>query len=109
MKFIGIIPARYASTRFPGKPLADLAGKPMIQRVYEQVQNVLDAVCVATDDNRIEAAVQAFGGNVIMTSDQHKSGTDRVMKRIVKSEMDTMWLLTYKVTNLLSNRNRSKY
>lgn len=109
MKFIGIIPARYASTRFPGKPLADLAGKPMIQRVYEQVQNVLDSVCVATDDNRIEAAVQAFGGNVIMTSDQHKAVRIVVMKRIVKSEMDTMWLLTYKVTNLLSNRNRSKY
>ena len=51
MKFIGIIPARYASTRFPGKPLADMAGKPMIQRVYEQVQGVLDAVCVATDDS----------------------------------------------------------
>ena len=84
MKFIGIIPARYASTRFPGKPLADLAGKPMIQRVYEQVQNVLDAVCVATDDNRIEAAVQAFGGNVIMTSDQHKSGTDRCYEAYCK-------------------------
>ena len=77
MKFIGIIPARYASTRFPGKPLADMAGKPMIRRVYEQVQNVLDAVCVATDDSRIETAVRAFGGNVVMTSDQHKSGTDR--------------------------------
>ena len=84
MKFIGIIPARYASTRFPGKPLADLAGKPMIQRVYEQVQNVLDAVCVATDDNRIEAVVQAFGGNVIMTSDQHKSGTDRCYEACTK-------------------------
>ena len=84
MKFIGIIPARYASTRFPGKPLADLAGKPMIQRVYEQVQNVLDSVCVATDDNRIEAAVQAFGGNVIMTSDQHKSGTDRCYEACTK-------------------------
>ncbi len=77
MKFIGIIPARYASTRFPGKPLADMAGKPMIQRVYEQVQKVLDAVWVATDDIRIEAAVKAFGGNVVMTSDLHKSGTDR--------------------------------
>ena len=109
MKFIGIIPARYASTRFPGKPLADLAGKPMIQRVYEQVQNVLDSVCVATDDNRIEAAVQAFGGNVIMTSDQHKSGTDRCYEAYCKIGDDTMWLLTYKATNLLSNRNRSKY
>lgn len=77
MKFIGIIPARYASTRFPGKPLADMAGKPMIQRVYEQVKDVLDAVCVATDDTRIENAVKAFGGRVVMTSDQHRSGTDR--------------------------------
>ena len=77
MKFIGIIPARFASTRFPGKPLADMNGKPMIQRVYEQVQNVLDAVCVATDDERIEQAVKAFGGNVVMTSASHRSGTDR--------------------------------
>lgn len=77
MKFIGIIPARYASTRFPGKPLALLGGKPMIQKVYEQVKNAVDAVCVATDDERIEAAVKAFGGNVVMTSNQHRSGTDR--------------------------------
>lgn len=77
MKFIGIIPARYASTRFPGKPLADMKGKPMIQRVYEQVAPVLDHVCVATDDKRIEAAVKAFGGQVVMTSEQHRSGTDR--------------------------------
>ena len=84
MKFIGIIPARYASTRFPGKPLADMAGKPMIRRVYEQVQNVLDAVCVATDDSRIETAVRAFGGNVVMTSDQHKSGTDRCYEAYCK-------------------------
>ena len=73
MKFIGIIPARYASTRFPGKPLADMNGKPMIQRVYEQVKDVLDSVCVATDDIRIENAVKAFGGQVVMTSDQHRS------------------------------------
>ena len=77
MTFIGIIPARYASTRFPGKPLADMKGKPMIQRVYEQVEGVLDAVCVATDDERIAAAVRAFGGQAVMTSDQHRSGTDR--------------------------------
>ncbi len=77
MKFIGIIPARFASTRFPGKPLADMAGKPMIQRVYEQVAGVLDSVCVATDDHRIENAVKQFGGNVVMTSSNHRSGTDR--------------------------------
>lgn len=77
MKFIGIIPARYASTRFPGKPLALLGGKPVIQRVYEQVAGVLDEACVATDDERIESAVKAFGGKVVMTSPHHKSGTDR--------------------------------
>ncbi len=84
MKFIGIIPARYASTRFPGKPLANMNGKPMIQRVYEQVQGVLDAVCVATDDTRIEEAVKAFGGNVVMTSDKHRSGTDRCFEAFQK-------------------------
>lgn len=77
MKFIGIIPARYASTRFPGKPLADMKGKYMIQRVYEQARKVLDHVCVATDDDRIFNAVQSFGGEVVMTSAQHRSGTDR--------------------------------
>jgi 3-deoxy-manno-octulosonate cytidylyltransferase (CMP-KDO synthetase) len=77
MKFLGIIPARYASTRFPGKPLAEIWGKPMIQRVYEQVQHAVDAIYVATDDARIEAAVKAFGGNAVMTSENHHSGTDR--------------------------------
>ena len=77
MKFIGIIPARYASTRFPGKPLADMKGKYMIQRVYEQARKVLDHVCVATDDDRIFNAVQSFGGEVVMASAQHRSGTDR--------------------------------
>ena len=77
MKFIGIIPARYASTRFPGKPLADMKGKYMIQRVYEQARKVLDNVCVATDDDRIFNAVESFGGNVVMTSAEHRSGPDR--------------------------------
>lgn len=77
MKTIGIIPARYASTRFPAKPLAMLGGKPVIQRVYEQVNGLLDYVAVATDDNRIFDAVRNFGGNVVMTSVNHKSGTDR--------------------------------
>lgn len=84
MKFIGIIPARYASTRFPAKPLAMLGGKPVIQRVYEQVNGVLDDACVATDDERIEAAVKAFGGKVVMTSTAHKSGTDRVQEAFEK-------------------------
>lgn len=78
MKFIGIIPARYASTRFPGKPLAMLGGKAVIERVYRQVEGVLDDVVVATDDERIFSAVQQFGGKVMMTSPDHKSGTDRV-------------------------------
>ncbi len=77
MKFVGIIPARYASSRFPGKPLADIGGKPMIQRVYEQVSKILDTVCVATDDERIFKVVQDFGGRVYMTSVNHRSGTDR--------------------------------
>lgn len=76
--FIGIIPARYASTRFPGKPLAILCGKPVIERVYEQAAKVLVNVCVATDDERIYDAVKAFGGNVVMTRADHKSGTDRI-------------------------------
>lgn len=78
MKFIGIIPARYASTRFPGKPLAMLAGKPVIQRVYEQVNSVLGEAYVATDDQRILQAVESFGGKAVMTRSDHKSGTDRI-------------------------------
>lgn len=79
MNIIGIIPARYASTRFPGKPLIDLGGKTMIQRVYEQCKKAesLTDVIVATDDKRIEDHVKSFGGNVVMTSSQHQSGTDR--------------------------------
>lgn len=77
MNFLGIIPTRYASTRFPAKPLALLGGKTVIQRVYEQVAGALDDVYVATDDERIEAAVKAFGGKVVMTSVNHESGTDR--------------------------------
>ena len=78
MKFTAIIPARYASTRFPGKPLAILGGKPVIQRVYEQAVNVLGEACVATDDQRIFDAVKAFGGQAVMTRPDHKSGTDRI-------------------------------
>ncbi len=80
MKFAAIIPARFASTRFPGKPLALIGGRPMIQHVYEQALacEQLSRVVVATDDERIKACVQKFGGEVYMTSDQHPSGTDRV-------------------------------
>ncbi len=77
MKYIGIIPARYASTRFPGKPLALLAGKPLIQHVYRQAEGQIDHLVVATDDIRIQQAVQQFGGNVVLTSPHHRSGTDR--------------------------------
>jgi 3-deoxy-manno-octulosonate cytidylyltransferase (CMP-KDO synthetase) len=76
-EFLGIIPARYASTRFPGKPLAMLGGKPMIQWVYEGASSLFDHLVVATDDKRIYDAVAAFGGLVQMTSSEHKSGTDR--------------------------------
>lgn len=78
MKVIAIIPARYASTRFPGKPLAMLAGKPVIQHVYEQVKKVLPEAWVATDDDRIFNAVKLFGGEAVMTRADHKSGTDRI-------------------------------
>lgn len=84
MKFIGLIPARYASTRFPGKPLALLNGKPVIQHVYEQVAKVLDAVYVATDDERIYNKVLAFGGKAVMTSTEHHSGTDRIEEALEK-------------------------
>lgn len=77
MKFLAIIPSRYASTRFPGKPLALLGGKTVVQRVYERVSKVFTDVCVATDDDRIATAVRDFGGNVVMTSSSHRSGTDR--------------------------------
>ena len=77
-KFICIIPARFSSTRFPGKPLAVLGGKPVIQRVYEQVKKVIEDVFVATDDQRIYDAVEKFGGKVVMTSPNHRSGTDRI-------------------------------
>lgn len=84
MKYIGIIPARYASTRFPGKPLALLGGKPVIQRVYEQVAPLLSATYVATDDDRIYEAVTQFGGQAIMTASTHKSGTDRIEEAMQK-------------------------
>ena len=84
MKFIGIIPARYESTRFPGKPLAMLGGKYVIRRVYEQVADVLQDVCVATDDERIADAVKEFGGNAVMTSRNHKSGTDRIEEAVTR-------------------------
>ena len=84
LRFVAIIPARYASTRFPGKPLVDIGGKTMIQRVYDQVSKELDDVYVATDDQRIFDNVRSFGGKVIMTSDAHRSGTDRCYEAFTK-------------------------
>lgn len=86
MNFIAIIPARYASTRFPGKPLAMLGEKSVIQRVYEQVTKQLPA-CVATDDERIFEHVKSFGGHVVMTRTDHKSGTDRIEEAVEKLQL----------------------
>ena len=86
MNFIGIIPARYESTRFPGKPLALINNKPMIQWVYENVSKALEHVWVATDDDRIFNAVEGFGGNAIKTLSSHQSGTDRCAEAAQKLE-----------------------
>ncbi|MBQ8128305.1 MAG: 3-deoxy-manno-octulosonate cytidylyltransferase [Prevotella sp.] len=88
MKFIGIIPARYASTRFPGKPLAMLGGRTVIQRVYEQVSGALGEAYVATDDERILRAVRQFGGRAVMTRADHRSGTDRIEEAAEQLQTD---------------------
>lgn len=91
MKISAVIPARHGSTRFEGKPLADILGKPMIQYVYERVHQskLIDEVIVATDDQRISEAVKSFGGKAIMTSTTHSTGTDRVAEvaKKLKSEI----------------------
>lgn len=84
MKFVGIIPARYASSRFPGKPLAVLGDKCVIERVYETVASTLDDAFVATDDERIYDKVLSFGGKAVMTRTDHKSGTDRIAEALTK-------------------------
>jgi 3-deoxy-manno-octulosonate cytidylyltransferase (CMP-KDO synthetase) len=89
LQFAGIIPARYASSRFPGKPLVMIGNKPMIQRVYEQARKALETVWVATDDKRIFDAVKDFGGNVVMTSPNHLSGTDRCAEAVTAINRDT--------------------
>lgn len=89
MRSIGIIPARYASTRFPAKPLIDIKGKPMIQRVYERAKmaSSLDHVVVATDNREIFEVVQSFGGEVVMTSENHESGTERCLEAAEKMDI----------------------
>lgn len=82
MKFLGLIPARYGSTRLEGKPLADINGKPMIQWVYEKVKLEMEYVYVATDDMRIKDAVESFGGNAVMTSENHATGTNRCLEAL---------------------------
>jgi 3-deoxy-manno-octulosonate cytidylyltransferase (CMP-KDO synthetase) len=93
MSVVAIIPARYGSTRLPGKPLAEIGGKPMIQHVYESAMKAreLDRVLVATDDRRIEQVVKNFGGEVVMTSKHHASGTDRLAEVARKIHAD--WLV----------------
>ena len=113
MKVVGIIPARYGSTRFPGKPLVNIEGKSMIQRVYEQCQKSkeLSDIIVATDDERISFHVKSFGGEVMMTSKNHESGTDRcgeVMKNleehyeiVVNIQGDEPFINPEQITNLI--------
>ena len=84
MKFLALIPARYASTRFPAKPLAILGRKPIIQHVYERVSSIFEDAYVVTDDTRIEECVKAFGGRCVMTGTHHKSGTDRCFEALEK-------------------------
>jgi 3-deoxy-manno-octulosonate cytidylyltransferase (CMP-KDO synthetase) len=90
MRIVGVIPARYKSTRLEGKPLVDIHGKPMIQRVYEQARKApsLTEVRVATDDERIRKVVEGFGGVAVMTSPEHVSGTDRVAQAIRGDDVD---------------------
>lgn len=93
MKYVAIIPARYASTRFPGKPLALLAGKPVIEHVYKHVACAIDEVLVATDDTRIFDTVNQFGGQAVMTRSDHRCGTDRCLEAMDK------WLATHTDVN----------
>ncbi len=90
LRVAGMIPARYASTRLPGKPLTPILGKPMVQRVYERCSGAtnLDLVCVATDDERIARVVEGFGGRAIMTAEDHASGTDRLAEAVQSIDAD---------------------
>jgi len=89
MKILGIIPSRFASTRFPGKPLVDIRGKSMIQRVYERSSSVISHLIVATDDDRIAQEVKRFNGNVVLTSNKHNTGTDRCAEALLLYQKET--------------------
>src|SRR6476659_669387 len=92
MRVVGVIPARYRSSRFEGKPLAEILGKPMVQHVWERSRaaSCLDDVVVATDDQRIYDAVDAFGGRAVLTASDHRSGTDRVAEAIAGDGADVI-------------------
>src|SRR5271170_6958418 len=89
-KIIGVIPARYGSSRFPGKPLADLCGKPLIVHVYDRSlkSTLLSKLIVATDDERIQSTVRTYGGEVVMTRVDHHSGTDRIAEAVENQDAD---------------------
>ncbi|MEE8217471.1 MAG: NTP transferase domain-containing protein, partial [Vicinamibacteria bacterium] len=90
MAIVGIIPARYGSTRLPGKPLSDIHGKTLIERVYVRARAArsLDRVLVATDDERIAAAVRGFGGEAVLTSPKHRTGTDRLAEAVGSTDAE---------------------
>ena len=119
MKILGVIPARYASTRFEGKPLKDINGHPMIEWVYKRAENAaVDKLVVATDDQRIYDAVKNFGGNVVMTSKEHENGTSRIIEVINDPEYSDFDfviniqgdepLIDIKSINLLANNYREE-
>ena len=89
MSFIVVIPARFGATRLPGKPLLDIAGKPMLQHVFERAsESEADGVWIATDDERIRVAAESFGARVCMTSPEHRSGTDRIQEVVAQLGLD---------------------
>ena len=112
-KTVAIIPARYSSTRFPGKPLADIAGKPMIQHVWERAKQTpsIDQILVATDDERILNTVRNFGGEGILTSTEHETGTDRIVE--VAEEIESLFaplgsIKLLETCDILDDRFRNK-
>ena len=100
MKILGVIPARYASTRFEGKPLKDICGHSMIEWVYKRAKNAdIDGLVVATDDKRIFEAVKKFGGNVVMTAENHQNGTSRIVEVINKDKFKNIEIFSFEENN----------